>query len=182
MITIRYFITSILLSLVLIFGSCSLKTRIKYTYDVTYGSKGAGPDAKTNLIALKQGAATANISAALIKAFQERNLSILNNGINLLEPERSYLTETIQLTKTQIDTYNETNKTGSNFLLHVGPNYRIQYKVQYKLQESTMTLILSIAVILEQEGTGAGSWHKYMKDYNSAYFITPINELFHKFI
>jgi hypothetical protein len=152
----------------------------KYKHPISYENRGAGDDPNSSIIKINSGKKESAISDAIRCAFQAANLAVNDNSVDDLKQSQLYSSSTINLTNAQISDYNKANASMTNFLLLTGRNYRFHYTVKYKIREESLEVIINWSVILEYQGLGSETWHKYKEDYKSNYFTDIVDKEFTK--
>jgi hypothetical protein len=166
----------IVLPILLLFYKASAQE--KYNHPISYENRGAGDDPNSSIIKINSKKKEAAISDAIRYVFRSVNIAVSGNSVDDLKQNEAYSSSTINLTDAQISDYNKANSSSTNFLLLPGRSYRIHYTVKYKIREDSMDLIINWSVILEYQGLGSDSWHKYKGDYKSIYFTDILDKVF----
>jgi hypothetical protein len=140
-------------------------TTKKVTFSYRYPGSGLGPDPTVHII--HSNAEKTAASRIILDALQSVNLSIVNlgNGVTLLQPDKSYQTDTSSVSAADIQSHNTRNPLVQLPARH----YAVKYLFLYKIDAINQEIDFNVSTILVKRG-GAGPWSVYTGAYSGFFF------------
>jgi len=141
----------------------SVTKKVKFNY--RNPGSGLGPDPTVHIIHVN--AENTAASRVILATLQTLNLSITNlgSGATMLQPDRSYQTDTSSVSAAEIQQHN----TASPLTPLPARHYAIKYIFLYKVDAVNQEISFNVSAILVQRG-GAGPWSPYISPYSGFFF------------